>query len=341
MEIFRGRAQQGGLFLSSARVWAARGDDEREWTIFHADGSRIRRGDTPLTPPPWRGAVEEGGPMANFLGGPPTNLHAAQMLQLKNPPLPNGLPQAVGDVECRDWEKCRPTAGVAHPRIWLGENTPQPKELFNREWLSALEAVSSLSSRLRELFRSVHPTPTNLDVFGYAWRELLILAATEVESSFRAILEANTFRAGGKKADRRLTTADYFELCEPMRLREWEVELVDQPDAPRIAPFANWSRAEPTQSLPWYDAYNASKHNREAHFSRATARHAVTAVCAAYAMVLAQFGDFDVRAALGLSEFRAFARPQFTSEEQYVPPLQGINESPAWKYESFPWVVVL
>jgi hypothetical protein len=85
--------------------------------------------------------------------------------------------------------------------------------------------------------------------------------------------------------------------------------------------------------LSWYDAYSAVKHDREREFARATVQHALTAVAAAYRLVIAQFGEFDSRASLGLDEFSVLESPLFTAKEGYVPPLEGITK-PDWSPEN-------
>jgi hypothetical protein len=177
-----------------------------------------------------------------------------------------------------------------------------------------------------EVFRYVEPDETNADAYGHEIRQLLIVAATEVESSCRAVLTANGY---GHDVDR-LNTRDFVKLCVPMRLREWRVALDAHPGLGEITPFATWDEERPTASLPWYDAYNAAKHDRELNFARATLRNAVSAVAATYIMVLAQFGEFDNRHFLGLDEFRELSRPNFSAEASYVPPSVGGTAGGAW-----------
>ena len=43
---------------------------------------------------------------------------------------------------------------------------------------------------------------------------------------------------------------------------------------------SSWSAAQPTKSLPWYDAYNKTKHDRSLHFAEATLWNCPQAVAA-------------------------------------------------------------
>jgi hypothetical protein len=179
---------------------------------------------------------------------------------------------------------------------------------------------------MTDVFRYIEPSKGNAGAYGHEIRQLLIVAATEVESSCRAVLSANGY---GHDAAR-LNTRDFVRLCTPMRLREWRVALDSHPDLGEIAPFAGWDEAQPTTSLSWYDDYNAAKHDREANFARATLLSSVNAVAAAYIMVLAQFGEFDNRHFLGLDEFRQISIPTFPAEESYIPPSVGGGDANAW-----------
>ena len=55
-------------------------------------------------------------------------------------------------------------------------------------------------------------------------------------------------------------------------LTEFEIILPLYPWLDPIWPFRGWDASHPTQSLPWYDAYNAAKHDRESHFDKALPR---------------------------------------------------------------------
>jgi hypothetical protein len=43
--------------------------------------------------------------------------------------------------------------------------------------------------------------------------------------------------------------------------------------------------------MPWYDAYNAAKHDRESELKTATLKFAFDAVAACIIMIVAQFGE--------------------------------------------------
>jgi hypothetical protein len=152
-----------------------------------------------------------------------------------------------------------------------------------------------LEALLAEVFTALHVGDRrNHSAFGHRTRELLLLACTEVENAWRAILKANNYDNRQHNNDR-MTTRDYVKLKGPMRLGKWTLRLPDYPDTPDLQPFDPWAETAASQSLPWYEAYNATKHNRAQDFHKATLWSAVEAVAASWVMYGAQFGpDFVV-----------------------------------------------
>lgn len=169
-----------------------------------------------------------------------------------------------------------------------------------------------LVRRLENICLAVQPSATTLEVYGHEIRNLLILAATEAEMHWRGVLKAN--RADVKP---RLTTSDYVKLLTPLKLGDYEIRFRGYPDLPPVLPFENWSPAEPTQSLPWYAAYHAVKHNREEEFERGTLAHAFSAVAACTAMFVAQFGWHHIGGPV--MNTVAVQTPRWEVGEMYLP----------------------
>jgi hypothetical protein len=98
-------------------------------------------------------------------------------------------------------------------------------------------------------------------------------------------------RSATTKADDR---HDYVKLALPMKLGEYRVKLPWYPWLDRITPFENWlpvlKGSKQKQYLPWYDAYNAVKHDRENDFSQAKLVHAFQALAGCFVMLCAQYG---------------------------------------------------
>ncbi len=213
------------------------------------------------------------------------------------------------------FDECRYTPGHRHLRVNRGERIPveslQPDEGVARR--GCLSAVRPLIRELRDLFHVVEPVQANRAAFGQAFREILILACTEVEAAWVGVLRANGV------APKKPTTRHYVRLLPVMRLGERRAQLRLFPEYGPIEPFRGWDPASPTQTLPWYHAYNRTKHDRESHLSEATLEHAIAAVTAVVLMGRAQFGRENFAASdAGYDElFAVHADPTFLPEEQF------------------------
>lgn len=72
------------------------------------------------------------------------------------------------------------------------------------------------------------------------------------------------------------------------------MSLTPYAGVPPIRPFSGWGAAAPTKTLPWYHAYNQTKHEREAHLSSATVKHCIEAVAASIVLHSVRFGPFGL-----------------------------------------------
>ena len=214
-----------------------------------------------------------------------------------------------------------------HPYDALGWN-PSVNRYVN-ELAVARSQLNVLWRQLDRVCQTVHPIAKNFDTFGHDIRNLLILACTEVEAQWRAVLRANGY-------DReRLTTSDYVLLRDVLALETFSVRFPNFPWLDPIAPFRNWGTSNPTKTLEWYDAYNAAKHSREIEFERASLRHVFEAVAANVVMVAAQFGlsgalppQSELRAAFALSEV-----PMWPPADVYILPYD--NAEGTWTAVNF------
>ena len=215
-------------------------------------------------------------------------------------------------------------AGEYHPRIARpyvtshddspGHN-PDQSERARRTRIIATGQLDALIQELKRICMVVHPDRANCEVYGHEIRNLMVIACTEVEAQWKNIMHEN-----GQGAER---TSDYIKLSRPMRLTEYRVALPWYPWLEPIAPFKNWIvGALPSQSLPWYTAYNHVKHDRESNFAQATLGNALSAVAGCFVMLCAQYGwDFARRGeAAGDAFFLLADRPTWLPAEIYIPP---------------------
>jgi hypothetical protein len=145
--------------------------------------------------------------------------------------------------------------------------------------------LHALIQELQAICRVVHPTKANFKVYGHEIRNLLIIAATEVEAQWKGILEANHAKAK--------TRADYVKLSPAMRLPEYEVAIPWYPWLDPLRPFGGWVvpvAPDEKQALSWYDAYNAVKHDRENSFDQGTLKDVFQALAGCFVMLCAQYG---------------------------------------------------
>lgn len=207
-----------------------------------------------------------------------------------------GFNEPKTDKTLEEWTKerffatdIRPTKyppGQFYKRMWRPPGY-LPRDLLAPDLKvltqSAL-AAELLIKRMQELFLVLEPAPSNLAAFGHKIREILLLACMEVEASWVGVLREHEYIKNP------YTTNDYVKLLEPMCLGDYEVRLRWYPDFPSFKPFECWEASKPTQSLSWYNAYNATKHDRETNLQQATLANAVHSVGAAIVMFCAQFG---------------------------------------------------
>lgn len=202
-----------------------------------------------------------------------------------------------------------------------GSNQLSPRNLVSpcaRELQDAVAVAKSqlavLTRQLHEICQTVHPSGANLEVHGHQIRNLLILACTEVESHWKAVLAANGY------ARERYSTNDYVKLEPAMKLGGYGVSFIEYPWLKPFYPFAAWGlTGSPTKELRWFDSYNDVKHDREKHFARATLKNAFDAVAASAVMVAAQFGfrdSFNKNLAGDSVHFTAF--PTWSPVDVYI-----------------------
>ncbi|HTY70752.1 MAG TPA: hypothetical protein VMH36_29150 [Alphaproteobacteria bacterium] len=175
--------------------------------------------------------------------------------------------------------------------------------------------LHALIQELQQICRVVHPVSANFASYGHEIRNIIIIACTEVEAHWKNVLKANDIT-------RKTNTHDYAKLSKPMRLGEYRVALPWYPWLDPIAPFENWAPSNaPSQDLPWYDAYNHIKHDRETNFGKATLLNALKAVTGCFVMLCAQYGwDFARRGEAAAEVFFLLTDvPNWTPSEIYIP----------------------
>jgi hypothetical protein len=139
---------------------------------------------------------------------------------------------------------------------------------------------------LQELFDYVEPADKNLTCYSYRIHALLLRTCVEVEANFKAILKENEYSRPGD-----WNMNDYKKIEKTHFLSSYEVKVPNWTGTGAIRfPFSAWSTGG---SLPWYQAYNTTKHDRHSAFEQATFEHLIDACCGLLVILSAQFETND------------------------------------------------
>ena len=120
---------------------------------------------------------------------------------------------------------------------------------------------------LQELFAYVEPSDINLKTYSHRIQQLLMRTCVEIEANFTAILMENEYpkQITKKKDPKSWTICDYHLINFSHRLSSFAARMPGWYGKQGVRkPFQNW---ENNHKLEWYQAYNASKHDRQNNFS--------------------------------------------------------------------------
>lgn len=190
-------------------------------------------------------------------------------------------------------------------------------DYVSKEFLQDIRAYENLQMGLDSLFNYVEPSPDNLDAYGHKFREVLMLACTEVEHLLLKALTENGYKRS------QYSTRDYVLCRDILGLHKFEAKLARYPALETFKPFRNWDESEPTKSLAWYDAYNAVKHKRSDNFHHANLRHVLGAISAIHILIESQYGAEVFQRWKSLTEdrsmFETIQRPKWPLSQINVP----------------------
>ncbi|MBN2711033.1 MAG: hypothetical protein JXR97_01165 [Planctomycetes bacterium] len=191
------------------------------------------------------------------------------------------------NIEEMELEAGNTIEGIWRPALYNFDDTDKGININNSELRSQEQALRVLIEKLDEILLYIEPSSEGLESYSHKIRELLILAATEVENQWRVLLNrANEKPINGST----FTTQDYVKTLPFTFVEEFEVSLKHYSLFKPAKPFSGWNSANPTKSLKWYDSYNKTKHNRDRHFDEAKLKYAIDAVAANIALYCTRFG---------------------------------------------------
>ncbi|MCG7534750.1 hypothetical protein [Pseudoalteromonas sp. OOF1S-7] len=175
--------------------------------------------------------------------------------------------------------------------MYYDEDIEKALDIDPFEKRSAEQALRVLIEKLDDILLYVEPDINGLNSYGHKSRELLILACTEVENSWVSLFKKASIQP---ENGRMYTTKDYVKLLPKACLNEFEIAFKNYSCLRKFQPFSNWAVANPTRSLPWYDAYNKTKHDRATSFNVAILENVMDAIAANVAMFCAKYGPFSL-----------------------------------------------
>lgn len=189
------------------------------------------------------------------------------------------IEQRFGAIEVEEMsiEAGHTIDGVWRPSLYYWDDIQIALNTNAIEQRSQEQAIRILVEKLDEILLFVEPSENGLKAYSHKIRELLILACTETENQWKTLLNRANYHPSKEIIP---TTNDYVKLREPAHLHEFQIGLRHYDGFSPSKPFAQWNNKYPTKSLPWYNAYNDTKHNRNHFFSSATLQATIDAVAA-------------------------------------------------------------
>ena len=184
--------------------------------------------------------------------------------------------------------------------------------------INSIEQLNTLTELLNKILRTVFPSPTNFETFGFDIRNLIILSATEFEAQITGILKINEIKPIGKN----YRIHDYFKLNKILRLSDYEIKFSRFPDIPILSPFSIWKNETSFKSLDWYSNYNTVKHDREDNFHKARLIDLLNSISACYVILLAQYGNRPIINETLSNYWQIVKLPQFDISEKLLSPIK-------------------
>jgi hypothetical protein len=158
-----------------------------------------------------------------------------------------------------------------------------------------VRAFLLIQSDLQRLFEYIEPADGNLAAYSYRIHELFMRTCIEVEANFKAILRENIFsptkRDGSPRPEKDWNIHDYKKVNITHHLSSYRVFIpIWDGTKSCFEPFKQWSG---TAELTWYQAHNASKHDRQNEFKKANLENLLNSVSGLVALLSSQFGTHD------------------------------------------------
>ena len=158
-----------------------------------------------------------------------------------------------------------------------------------------VRAFLLIQNDLQRLFEFIEPSDRNLDTYSFRIHELLMRTCIEIEANFKAILKENIYnptdRNGNPVPEKKWSIHNYRIVNKTHHLSSYKVHVpIWEGTQSVFDPFVQWATST---ELPWYQAYNRSKHDRKIAFREANFGNLLNAVTGLLVLLSSQFETQD------------------------------------------------
>lgn len=167
---------------------------------------------------------------------------------------------------------------------------------YSRRPANYIRSYLLLQKDLLDLFEYIEPAEANLSTYSLRIHGLLVRTCIELEANFKSIFALNKYQ----KSPDDLNMRDYYKADASHYLSQYAVKAHywTGSEATEIRrPFLPWSAPKnpsPPWVLPFYQGYNATKHDRATALDSANLVNLLDAFCALVVLITSQylFQDF-------------------------------------------------
>lgn len=153
-----------------------------------------------------------------------------------------------------------------------------------------VRAYEIIQQDILKLFEYIEPSDQNLRSFSYRTHELLMRSCIEFEANCKSILLKNGYESPNGK---NMTIEDYKLIEHSHKLSKYEIKAPHWIGSKNtFKPFEHW-KTGCSYPLPWYTAYNNTKHDRTEKFHEATFQQMLNAAGGLVTILTAQFRNED------------------------------------------------
>lgn len=171
--------------------------------------------------------------------------------------------------------------GWKYKNVWkplMNINIDKELDITQSELFHTKRDLGILIQKLQEILLFIEPSEDGLKAYSHKIRELLFLACSDLESTLKKY-----------KFGKNERMENYIEILKFVDLTKYKISLVGYANPYKCCPFEHWEKSKASQSLPWYNAYNKIKHNREDNFHFATLENCINAIAANLIMFAIRF----------------------------------------------------